>query len=39
MPHPTRLAAAIVLAVVGCTLLPALSARALPRYSARYEQN
>jgi hypothetical protein len=39
MPHPTRFGAAITLAIVGCSLLPALSARALPRYSARYEQN
>jgi hypothetical protein len=36
-PHPTRIA--IALAIVVCALLPALKARALPRYSARYEQN
>jgi len=39
LPHTTRLGAAITLAVVTASLLPALSARALPRYSARYEQN
>jgi len=39
VPHPTRFAAAITLAGVVASLWPALSARALPRYSARYEQN
>jgi hypothetical protein len=31
--------AALALAIVACALLPALQARALPRYAARYEQN
>ena len=41
MPHltPVRLGAAILLAIVAGTLLPALKALALPRYAARYEQN
>lgn len=50
MPHPTPTrtrrhpahgfpAAGIALVIVGCTLFSALNALALPRYSARYEQN
>src|SRR5213075_1381396 len=38
-PASGRLRAAIALAIVACALLPAFTARALPRYSARYEQN
>lgn len=37
--HPTRSGAALTLAWVVASLVPALTARALPRYSARYEQN
>jgi len=37
--HPTRVGAAISLGVALASLLPALSARALPRYAARYDQN
>jgi len=39
MARPARLGAAITLAVALASLVPALSARAVPRYSARYEQN
>jgi hypothetical protein len=39
LPHPTRVGASITLAAVAVALMPALSARAVPRYSARYEQN
>jgi hypothetical protein len=39
MPHTTRFGAAIAVAVVVASLAPALTVRALPRYSARYEQN
>src|SRR5262249_23878529 len=38
-PHTTRWGALLTLAAVLASLLPALSARAVPRYSARYEQN
>jgi len=38
-PHAARWGALLTLAGVLAALLPALQARALPRYSARYEQN
>jgi hypothetical protein len=37
LSHLTRWGSAV--AIVACALLPALNARAVPRYSARYEQN
>jgi hypothetical protein len=37
--HPIRVGAAITIVVVAASLVSALTARALPRYSARYDQN
>ena len=39
MPHTTRWGAAITIVLALAATLPALTARAVPRYSARYEQN
>lgn len=38
-PHTTRVGALLLLGIAALSLWPALEARALPRYSARYEQN